>query len=186
VDRRPIPYTQRILRYCGENGIEVPAGFHLRSAKKFALIDTSAQPNKLISVTSYLESWLVKYLKSDQATDRTFRILDFKKGRELEYDGSKKLKPIGEFQINDFNEPLTDADPPSSVRESSTTPRRLPASPARYRLTVARKVTVSAESVSPLRRITLTLQLRKLVSTSDRPIDPTEWLQPELQLLVVA
>jgi hypothetical protein len=106
VNRRPIPYTQRILRYCSDNGIQVPAGFHLRSAEKFALIDISTHPNKLVAVTSYLENWVVNYLKSDHATGRTFRILDFKKGRELEYDGSKKLKLIGEFQIYDFNEPL--------------------------------------------------------------------------------
>ena len=107
MSRRPVPYSQRILRYCRDNDVDVPAGFHLRNAEKFALVDLSAHPNKLIAVTDYLESWVIKYLTSDQAAGRTFRILDFKKGRELAYDGSKKLKPIGEFQISDFNEPLT-------------------------------------------------------------------------------
>jgi hypothetical protein len=104
--KRPTPYAQRILRYCAEHNVEVPSGFHTRSAESFALVDTSAQPNKLVAVTSHLESWVAKYLSSSVAAGRTFRILDFKRGREVVYDGTKKLKTIGTFKLLDFNEPL--------------------------------------------------------------------------------
>jgi len=51
--RHPIRYALRIERFCKVHGIDVPVGFSTRSAYKFALIDTTVEPNKLVAVTDY-------------------------------------------------------------------------------------------------------------------------------------
>jgi hypothetical protein len=95
--KRPIPYAKRILHYCERHAIKVPIGFHSRSAYKFALIEVSVTPTKLIAVTWYLESQVVAYLQRATSEGRAFRVFDFKAGRELRYIGERKLQRLSGF-----------------------------------------------------------------------------------------
>lgn len=93
-------YYRRILAFCAEQAISVPTGFHSRDAYNYVLVDVSVTPHKLISVTWYLESWVVDYLNSELAQGRRFKIFDFDKCRELKYEGGKKLVAIGSFNCH--------------------------------------------------------------------------------------
>jgi hypothetical protein len=92
------PYAQRIEAYCHQHGIQVPPGFHHRSACRYAIVDTSASPPRLSAVTYYLESWVIDYLVTARSASRQFRVLDFKRGLELAYRGGKHLEEIGTFE----------------------------------------------------------------------------------------
>ena len=98
--KRRKSYLRRILAFCEEHAISVPAGFHSRDAYNYALVDVGSTPHALIAVTWYLESWVVDYLNSELAQRRTFRILDFDKCRELKYEGGKKLVAIAQFNCH--------------------------------------------------------------------------------------
>jgi hypothetical protein len=92
------PYTKRILAFCEKHNIAVPVGFHARNCYRFAIVDMTAVPNKLLAVTSYMESDVVRQLSSLHPEGHEYRILDFKRGRELTHVGEKNLTEIGSFE----------------------------------------------------------------------------------------
>ena len=98
--KRRKSYYRRILAFCEEHAISVPCGFHTRDAYNYALIDVGQNPQALIAVTSYLESWVVDYLGSYLAQGRSFRIFDFDKCKELKYESGKKLVAVGAFNCH--------------------------------------------------------------------------------------
>jgi len=93
-----VPYSRRILAYCESNGVSVPPGFHVRSSEKFAIINVSSVPPRLVAVTSYLESDIIKFLTHPRNAGSIFRVLDFKSGHELKYAGGKRLARSSAFQ----------------------------------------------------------------------------------------
>jgi hypothetical protein len=63
-------------------------------------VDAGNTPRTLVALTWYLESWVVDYMNSKLAQGRAFRIFDFDKGRELKYEGGKKLIAIAPFNCH--------------------------------------------------------------------------------------
>jgi hypothetical protein len=84
--------TSRIKDYCGRLGIEIPAGFHRQPAARYALVDLSATPPKLIARTWFKHDGVISYL-SQYGGDRKFRILDFKDRVELQLLPDDVLAP---------------------------------------------------------------------------------------------
>ena len=89
------PYGKRIEAYCLANGISIPVGFHHRSSCKFAILDCTSK--KLIALTYALEADVIKFLGAEQSGTRQFKVLDFKRGRELVHLGGKRLTSVGVF-----------------------------------------------------------------------------------------
>ena len=89
----PIPYAKRILHFCERSGIDVPAGFHTRSAYKFAVVDTVSR--KLVAATWSWEQQVIAFVERASQEGRSFQILDFKHGREMRYVGGSRLE-LGE------------------------------------------------------------------------------------------
>jgi hypothetical protein len=89
------PYGKRIEAYCLANGFSVPAGFHNRTSCKFAILDCTSM--KLVAVTYFLEADVIAFVSALQNAARKFRVLDFKRGRELAHVGGKKLIAVGVF-----------------------------------------------------------------------------------------
>jgi hypothetical protein len=89
------PYGKRIEAYCLANGISVPVGFHHRSSCKFAILDCTHK--KLVAVTYFLEADVIAFLNAEQNVTKQFRVLDFKRGRELAHAGGKRLIAVGAF-----------------------------------------------------------------------------------------
>jgi len=92
------PYSRRILAYCESNGVSVPPGFQVRTAEKFAVINVSSVPPRLVAVTSYLESEIIEFLTHPRNASSVFRVLDFKSGHELRYVGGKHLVRAATFE----------------------------------------------------------------------------------------
>ena len=92
------PYTKRILAFCERYEIAVPVGFHARHCYRFAIVDITERPNKLLAITSYQESGVIRQLTAPIHQGRAFRIFDFKRGRELAYLEGKRLTEIGRFE----------------------------------------------------------------------------------------
>jgi hypothetical protein len=78
----PDNFTDRLERYCAAAGIEIPVGFNRRSARRYAVIDLSATPPKLIATTWFKQEDLLHCLRT-YATNRAVRILDLKARQEL-------------------------------------------------------------------------------------------------------
>jgi hypothetical protein len=93
-----IPYRQRILYYCETNGVVVPKDFDApKSSDKFAAIDMTSQPPVLVKRTTYMEKEVIQFLQEPENSGRSFKILDFKRGLELVYEGGNKLSKVGTF-----------------------------------------------------------------------------------------
>ena len=84
--------TSRIKDYCTRLGVEIPPGFHRQPAARYALIDLSVNPNKLIARTWFKHDGVISYL-SQHGAGRPFRILDFKDKVELLPSGANELVP---------------------------------------------------------------------------------------------
>ena len=95
--KRRKSYYRRILKFCEEQNISVPAGFHSRDSYNYAIVDVGVTPNALIALTWYLESWVIDFLQSRVNLGRNFRIFDFDKGKELKYESGKRLTVIAPF-----------------------------------------------------------------------------------------
>ena len=95
-------YGKRIEAYCLANGISVPVGFHHRSTCKFAILDIAQK--KLVALTYYLEADVISFLSAEQNIGKQFRVLDFKRGRELAHVGGKRLVAVGTFDHKLLNE----------------------------------------------------------------------------------
>ena len=89
--------TSRIKAYCSRLGIEIPAGFHRQPAARYALIDLSVSPNKLIARTWFKHEGVINYL-SQYGAGRQFKVLDFKDQVELARSGTGELIAGDRFQ----------------------------------------------------------------------------------------
>ena len=103
-NRFRLPYSKRIIAYCETNGIAIPVGFHARHTYRFAVVDTGASPPKLLAVTSCMERDVIAQLTAKRNRGKSFRIFDFKCGRELAYAEGKYLTEIGRFSCELPNE----------------------------------------------------------------------------------
>ena len=92
----PETFSQKIRAFCDSEGIEIPSGFHRHSASRYALIEVSVIPNKLIAKTWFKQEDVVYYLQQYGA-DRQFRILDFKDRIQLSLSKTQKLVPGNVF-----------------------------------------------------------------------------------------
>jgi hypothetical protein len=102
----PPKYKRLIEVYCAQNGVSVPAGFARHTASRYAIIRTDLTPPKLIAKTWYkiadLHYYIERFLQPElgDALARSIRILDFREGEELAYNGGKRLDRVGRFSLN--------------------------------------------------------------------------------------
>jgi|CXWL01.1.fsa_nt_gi hypothetical protein len=87
-------YSKRIRDYCECNGIDVPSGFRRHPASRYAVVDTSKVPPRLIATTWFKHADLLYYLQRHPEPE-SLRLLDFKDGQELALRGSD-LKATGQ------------------------------------------------------------------------------------------
>ena len=110
--RLRIPYRQRILHYCRQHGIVVPKGFDApKSSERYALVDVSVEPNLLYERTACMERDVIRVVDQARNTGRAFRILDFKRGVELQHDGGTRLAKVGAFECAAPGELLSLVEP---------------------------------------------------------------------------
>ena len=83
-------YTNLIRDFCTAKGIDIPVGFGRHAANRYAAIDHSTEPAKLIARTWFTMVDVVYFLRSN--ADCRFTIIDFKDGIELIDTGGKRLK----------------------------------------------------------------------------------------------
>jgi len=76
------PYRNRIEQYCTVLGIAVPSAFGRNSPGRYAAIDLSQAPPKLIARTWHKQEDVAHYLEH-YAEGREIRILDFREREEL-------------------------------------------------------------------------------------------------------
>lgn len=88
-------YSEKVLRYCESQGIEVPLGFKRHPAKRYVAIDLSLSPPKLVATSWFKQEDMVYYLQN-LAAGKPHRLLDFKEGRELVLKG-ERLEASGAF-----------------------------------------------------------------------------------------
>jgi len=88
--------TSKIKAYCIRQGVEIPAGFHRQPAARYALIDLSVSPNKLIARTWFKHEGVITYL-SQYGAGRRLKILDFKDQVELTLTETSHLIPGDAF-----------------------------------------------------------------------------------------
>jgi len=80
------------MAFCAREGIVVPPAFdRSKGSDRLALVDMTSEPPTLVSRSTYLESRLIAFLDRAENANRRFRILDFKRGCELQRSGEKKL-----------------------------------------------------------------------------------------------
>lgn len=98
-------YETRIRRYCEANSITIPEalGHNARApVGRYAVVDLSKTPSRLVALTFGSSSDLIGYLdRTDvdwaQTKNPSLRILDFKKGRELRHVGGWRLRHGSSF-----------------------------------------------------------------------------------------
>ena len=87
--------STKIEAFCAEAGYVIPSGFWRHPAGRYAVIDLSQSPPKLVAKTWQKQEDLVYYLNS-LSEERPMRILDFKERRELTKLGAG-VSPAGAF-----------------------------------------------------------------------------------------
>lgn len=98
ISKLRIPYRLRILHYCERNAVVVPVGFDApKSSDRFAAIDVTTQPHVLVKRTTFMEREVIEFLQQPENAGRVFKILDFKRGIALAYQGGSKLVKVGSF-----------------------------------------------------------------------------------------
>jgi len=95
-DAVPERYTDKIKEYCEQTGIEIPAGFYRHPANRYAAVDISASPPRLIAKTWFKQEDVV-YYATHLAQNVKLRFLDFKERQELRYSNDGKLVRESEF-----------------------------------------------------------------------------------------
>ena len=89
-------YSEKVLRYCEAQGVEVPLGFKRHPAKRYVAIDLSQTPPKLVATSWFKQEDMVYYLVN-LAPGKPHKLLDFKEGRVLALQGDSRLEVQGEF-----------------------------------------------------------------------------------------
>jgi hypothetical protein len=85
----------------------VPHGFDAsKSSDKYAVVDVSSTPPTLAKRTTCFEREVIEYLGQPDNMGRSFRILDFKRGLELQHVGGNHLAKTGEFECRSPDELL--------------------------------------------------------------------------------
>lgn len=83
--QRVVNIRQRMLAYCEQQKIEIPAAFHsLDTVYAIALVDVSVSERlRLVGQTFYNAASVLQYLKDTNKHPANYRVLDFKRGTEL-------------------------------------------------------------------------------------------------------
>ncbi|STZ77126.1 hypothetical protein [Bergeriella denitrificans] len=93
------PYQARIAAYCQAQGIDIPAGFYRHAASRYAAVNYSCTPPKLLAVTWFkLED--ARYYLNKFSDGRVLRIFDFKDGCHLIFEHNIDGNLLS---ANDFN-----------------------------------------------------------------------------------
>jgi len=100
-------YRHLIQNYCAQHEVAVPPGFAHGTPQRYAIIRTHLAPAKLIArtwfnvadVIYYVEHFLLPEL--GDSLSQSIRILDFKAGEELAYNGGKRLDRVATFTTTD-------------------------------------------------------------------------------------
>jgi len=74
--------SARIKAFCERSNIDIPPGFQRQPAARYALIDLSLNPHKLIARTWFKPDGVIAYL-AQHGGGRSFLILDFREQVEL-------------------------------------------------------------------------------------------------------
>lgn len=96
-------YKQRISSFCETNGIAIPPAFGRNNPSRYAIVRTHLNPPKLVAMTWFKVSDVIYFLKNHlqpelgDALDASVRILDFKTGEELAWNGASTLTKTGMF-----------------------------------------------------------------------------------------
>ena len=88
--KMPETFSQKIEAFCVAEGIEIPSGFFRHSASRYALIEVSVTPSKLIAKTWFNQEDVVYYLQH-HGVARQFRILDFKDRVQFSFSSTQRL-----------------------------------------------------------------------------------------------
>lgn len=80
----PERYTDRIKAYCESQGIAIPSGFFRHPASRYAAIDVSTDPPRLVAKTWFTLEDVLYYLEH-LAGERKLKVMDFQSGQLLEY-----------------------------------------------------------------------------------------------------
>ena len=83
---------QLIEIYCDSENIDIPSGFYRRSPGHLAVIKKKQNEWQLVATTWTKTADVIYYLMHNEGSD--CRIFDFKKGLELGWNGSKRLRAI--------------------------------------------------------------------------------------------
>ncbi|MEQ8694161.1 MAG: hypothetical protein RIC85_02395 [Gammaproteobacteria bacterium] len=89
--------STKVRRFCEQNGITIPVGFDRHPASRYVIVEQS-NPPKLIARSWFNQADVIYYLER-LAGDTPKRILDFKEQEELLFDGGKRLKRVGKFDV---------------------------------------------------------------------------------------
>ena len=111
-------YKSRIVRYCESNSVIVPPLFGRRGVSRYAVVDLSCSPPKLVALTFDAIESLVTYLDRTEIdwkrdTDPPMRILDFESGRQLHHLGGWELYDGSSFVRTENGEPDDARESPS-------------------------------------------------------------------------
>lgn len=88
-------YRHHIEHFCQARGIDIPSSFYRLSTSRYAAIDESTVPSRLVAKTWFNKESLSYYL-SGLARPDTLRAFDFHEGYEMLFDGEdvKRGPPI--------------------------------------------------------------------------------------------
>ena len=84
--------SSRIKAYCERSNIDIPPGFQRQPAARYALVDLSVRPHKLIARTWFKPDGVIAYL-TQHGGGRSFRILDFREQVEFRLSEDNELIP---------------------------------------------------------------------------------------------
>lgn len=88
--------SEKVLRYCEAQGIEVPIGFRRHPAKRYIAIDLSQSPPKLVA-TSWFKQEDMAYYLVNLAPGKPHKLLDFQEGQVLALRSDSLLEVQGAF-----------------------------------------------------------------------------------------
>lgn len=79
-------YKHSIEAFCRDKGITIPPAFYRHATSRYAAIDLTLTPPKLVAST-WLNKEAVKFYVNNLPAGARVRILDFHDNHEMDYDG---------------------------------------------------------------------------------------------------
>lgn len=79
-------YRHGIVAFCRERGIVIPPSFYRHATSRYAVIDLTSEPARLVTMT-WLNRESLAYFLSNQPESAHMRVLDFHDHREMTYEG---------------------------------------------------------------------------------------------------